>query len=308
MEQLWQGGRRYEQFGPVLRVTNRGENFTYAATVEVRKDFGETLGLRAGYSLTRSADLQNLTSIDVTSNYGSTPVNLHPNRPVRQSSRFDRPHKVVASVHSRLPARLGGTAVSVLYVGQSGVPYSYVYRGDVNGDGFPGPRAASFSNDLLFIPGVPGHFPYAGFGTLAMWSTLYDLEDCLQRQKDRILARNTCSTPWSNQVDLRIGQTVRFRGLSADLTVDLLNVLNLLDSSRGIVHAVNPVVQAFEVRRTAVPFAFPPDPSNPLVAHYVGAARRDRETGGVSAALPYVPEVPSSQWRAQFGARVRVAR
>ena len=308
MEQLWEGGRRYEQFGPVLRVTNRGENFTYAATVEARKDFGQTLGLRAGYSLTRSADLQNLTSIDVTSNYASTPVNLHPNGPVRQSSRFDRPHKVVASAHARILPRFGGTEISVLYVGQSGVPYSYVYKGDVNGDGFPGPRASSLSNDLLFIPDVPGQFPFAGFGSLAMWSTLYELEECLQEQKNRILARNTCSTPWSNQVDLRVAQTVKVRGMSAELTLDLLNVLNLLDSSQGIVYAVNPVVQAFEVRRTALPFSQPPDPSTRLVAHYISSARRDRETGNVRAALPYVPEVPTSQWRAQFGVRVRVAR
>ena len=308
MEELWEGGRRYEQFGPVLRVTNRGENFTYAATIEVRKEFGQTLGLRAGYSLTRSADLQNLTSIDITSNYASTPVNLHPNSPVRQSSRFDRPHKVVASAHARVLPRLGGTEITVLYVGQSGLPYSYVYKGDVNGDGFPGPRASSLSNDLLFIPDVPGQFPFAGFGSLAMWSTLYEIEDCLQEQRNRILARNTCSTPWSNQVDLRLGQTVNGRGFSAELTLDLINVLNLLDSSQGIVYAVNPVVQAFEVRRTAIPFAMPPDPSNPLAAHYVSSARRDRETGRVRAALPYAPEVPTSQWRAQFGVRVRMAR
>ncbi|MYA12491.1 MAG: TonB-dependent receptor [Gemmatimonadetes bacterium] len=298
MEQLWEGGRRYEQFGPVLRVTNRGENFTYAATVEVRKDFGETLGLRAGYSLTRSADLQNLTSIDVTSNYASTPVNLHPNLPVRQSSRFDRPHKVVASAHATILPRFGGTEITVLYVGQSGVPYSYVYKGDVNGDGFPGPRASSLSNDLLYIPDLPSDFPFAGFGSLKMWATLYELEDCLQEQRNRILARNTCSTPWSNQVDIRVAQTVKVRGLSAQLTLDLLNVLNLLDSSQGIVYAVNPVVKAFEVRRTLLPYG--------LGAHYISTAQRNRETGRVLAALPYAPEVPTSQWRAQLG--VRVAR
>ena len=95
---------------------------------------------------------------------------------MRQSSRFDRPHKVVASAHARILPRFGGTEISVLYVGQSGLPYSYVYKGDVNGDGFPGPRASSLSNDLLFIPDEPGQFPFAGFGSLAMWSTLFELE------------------------------------------------------------------------------------------------------------------------------------
>ena len=305
-EQMWMGGRRNDQFGPVIRVTNRGDNFTYAAAFELRKDFGETMGLRAGYSLTRSADLQNLTSIDVTSNYASTPVNSHPNRPVRQRSRFDRPHKVVASAHARILPRFGETEISVLYVGQSGVPYSYAYKGDLNGDGFPGPRASSLSNDLLFIPDALSQFP-GGFATLAQWEDLYGLETCLQEQANRIMARNTCETPWSNQVDLRIAQTIEARGLSAQFTLDLLNVLNLLDSSQGIVHVVNPVIQAFEVRRFANPDVFDPAPGQ-LLARYIGATQRDRETGRVRAALPYAPEVPTSQWRAQFGLRLRVAR
>ena len=308
-EQLWQGGRRSDQFGPILQVTNRDDNLTFAATFELRKDFGETLGLRAGYSVTRSADIQNLTSIDVTSNYASTPVNLHPNRPIRQSSRFDRPHKVIASAHARTPPRFGGTEISVLYVGQSGVPYSYVYKGDINGDGFPGPRASSLSNDLLFVPDVAGRLPGGSFANLVMWSSLYELEDCLKEQGNRILARNTCNTPWSNQVDLRISQNIAARGVSAELTLDLLNILNLLDSSQGIVHVVNPVVQAFEVRRVLLdPLAEAPEPPTALTGHYIGATQRDRETGRLRAALPYVPAVPASQWRAQFGVRLRLER
>ena len=304
-EVLWVGGRRSDLFGPVLQVTNRDDNLTFAATVELRKNFGETLGLRAGYSVTRSADIQNLTSIDVTSNYATTPVNHHPNRPNRQRSRFDRPHKVVASAHTRILPRFGGTEVSVLYVGQSGVPYSYVYRGDVNGDGFPGPRASSLSNDLLFTPDVVSQFPSLGFGTLALWSSLYELEDCLREQQNRIMARNTCDTPWSNQVDLRIAQNIRAGGVAAELTLDVLNVLNLLDSSQGIDYVVNPVIQVADVRRFVIPFA---QPSNELLARYIGATQRDRETGRQRAALPYVPAVPTSQWRAQFGVRVRMAR
>ena len=305
-EVLWQGGRRTDRYGPVLRVTNRGDNFTYAATVELRKDFGQTLGLRVGYSLTRSADLQNLTSIDITSNFASTPVNVHPNLPVRQSSRFDRPEKWVASAHARILPQFGGTDVSLLYVGKSGVPYSYVYRGDVNGDDFPGPRTSSLPNDLIYVNDDISGFPGSQASTI-LWQSLYDLEDCLQRQTIRILARNTCRTPWSNQVDLRVSQRVEARGLSAELSLDLLNVLNLLHSWWGIVHVVNPVVQVFEVRRF-------PEPGSGLMSipvlrsRYIGALQRDRITGEVGAALPYVPEVPTSQWHAQFGLRLRLAR
>lgn len=305
-EVLWEGGRRTDRFGPVLRVTNRGDNFTYAATFELRKDFGETLGLRLGYSLTRSADLQNLTSIDITSNFASTPVNVHPNLPVRQASRFDRPEKWVASAHARILPQFGGTEVSLLYVGQSGVPYSYVYMGDVNGDDFPGTRTSSLSNDLIYVNDEISGFPGSRASTI-LWESLYDLEACLQKQTIRILARNTCRTPWSNQIDLRASQRVEARGVSAELSLDLLNVFNLLHSGWGIVHVVNPVVQVFEVRRFPEPGAG--ITSIPVLrARYIGALERDRITGEVGAALPYVPEVPTSQWRAQFGVRLKLAR
>ena len=306
-ELLWERGRRTDRFGPVLRVTNRGDNFTYAATAEVRKDFGEALALRVGYSLTRSADLQNLTSIDITSNFASTPVNVHPNIPVRQASRFDRPQKWVASAHARIPPRLGGTEISVLYVGQSGVPYSYVYRGDVNGDGFPGIRTSSLSNDLIYITSELTGFPGADNAASDLWRSLYDLEGCLRRQTLRIMARNTCRTPWSHQIDLRISQRLELRGLFTELSLDLLNVLNLVHSGWGIVHVVNPAVQVFEVRRYPEPG--PRVTSIPVLqAHYIGALQRDRFTGNVEAALPYVPEIPTSQWRAQLGFRIGLGR
>ena len=301
-EQLWSGGRISDLFGPVLRIGNRAGNYSYAATIELRKNFGSDLDLRAGYSLTRSSDLQDLLSIDVTSNYATTPINLDPNDPVPQRSRFDRPHKVVASARTRILPRLGGTEISVLYVGQSGVPYSYVYEGDVNGDGFNGPRATGLANDLVYIPERLSDFPGSIVNQI-LWSSLIEEEDCLREQAMRILARNTCETPWSNRVDLRASHNFETRGFSAEVTLDMLNVLNFLNSSWGTVQIANPVVQLFRVRRVVVP-----DRPPRLIARYIGALQRDRATGKVLAARPFAPEVPSSQWRAQLGVRVSLGR
>ena len=301
-EKLFAGGRVSDLFGPVLRVGNRDGNYSYAATIELRKDFGSVLALRAGYSLTRSVDLQDLLSIDVTSNYATTPIDLHPNDPTPQRSRFDRPHKVVASARTRLLPRFGGTGISMMYVGQSGVPYSYVYEGDVNGDGFNGPRASRLANDLIYIPAASYDLP-TNFVSQILWETLLEVEECLREQWARILARNTCQTPWSHQLDLRVSQTVEARGFSAEMTLDMLNVLNLLNSSWGVVQIANPVVHLFRVRRPDVDLGI-----DPLVARYIGAMRRDRETGKVRAARPFAPEVPTSQWRAQLGVRVSLGR
>ncbi|MDE2986149.1 MAG: TonB-dependent receptor [Gemmatimonadota bacterium] len=298
-EQLWVGGRISDLFGPVLRVGNRDGNYSYAATVELRKDFGNALAVRAGYSLTRSSDLQDLLSIDVTSNYATTPIGRHPNDPASQRSRFDRPHKVVASARMRLLPRFGGTEISTIYVGQSGVPYSYVYDGDVNGDGFNGPRAAGLANDLIYVPRSSRELPSL-FVSQIIWAGFLEEEECVREQWARILARNTCHTPWSHRMDLRVSQRVDVRGFKADLTLDMLNVLNFLNSSWGVVQVANPVVQLFRVRRDIE--------TGELMAQYIGALQRDRVTGKVRAARPVAPEVASSQWRAQLGMRVSLAR
>ena len=122
-----------------------------------------------------------------------------------------------------------------------------------------------------------------------------------------ILARNTCDTPRSHQLDLRVSQTIAARAISADVTLDLINVLNLLDSSWGIVQVSNPVVQLFRARRPDIdPFSN----SDPLWVYYIGALRRDPEAEGIGVrgVQPYAPEVPGSQWRAQLGVRVRLGR
>ena len=331
-DQLWQGGTASDLFGPVLRVGNHhGDisfrpkaNFAYAATAELRKDFGDAATIRAGYSLTRSADMQDLLSLDVTSNYATTPVNFNPNNPPRQPSRFDRPHKVVASVRARILPQRWGTEIGVLYSGQSGAPYSYVYGGDVNGDGFPGPRAANLSNDLIFVPAtskIPG-----AFVTQLFWDRLFKADECLQAQvtevteegegeeedetylAGRIMARNACRAPWSNRLDLRIAQTVRVKGIAGELSLDLLNVLNLVNSSWGLVQTTNPVVQLFRVYRHQ-PISGPGQPEiGDLRLVYIGGTQRDRATGEVTAARPLAPEVQSSQWRAQIGLRLSAIR
>ncbi|MCE2398752.1 MAG: hypothetical protein J4F34_06940 [Gemmatimonadetes bacterium] len=85
-------------------------------------------------------------------------------------------------------------------------------------------------------------------------------------------------------------------------------MLNLVNSSWGLVQTTNPVVQLFRVYRRE-PIAVPGQPSvGELRLVYIGGTQRDRETGEVRAARPLAPEVPSSQWRAQIGLRLSAIR
>jgi hypothetical protein len=63
---------------------------------------------------------------------------------------------------------------------------------------------------------------------------------CLQRQRGRILARNSCRAPWVNTSNLSVRQSLPAIGGNAlSLQVELFNVLNLLDRSWGLLDVPN---------------------------------------------------------------------
>lgn len=294
--------------GQVILLTNRSENFSYALSARLRKQFGTSLAVDVGYAYNRSADLQSLASLDAVANFGSTAIERDPNAPQRQPSLYDRPHKLVASATAALSERIG-TRFSVLYVGQSGRPYSYVYAADINADGYPElGQALDLANDLIYVNESQFDFPSqrsAASGIL--FEQLVLQEPCLQQSRLRIMSRNSCRTPFTHQIDFRVAQPIRFGKVNLDVMLDILNVLNIFNPDWGQVQAVNPVVQAIDVPGRAErgdDFSVLPEIDDPLEARYVGAIQRG-ETGGIRAVRPYVPEMGASQWQAQLGIRLR---
>ncbi len=296
-----------DAFGQVMLVGNRSENFSYALSARLRKQFGDRIAVDAGYAFNRSADLQSLASLDATANFGFTAIEGDPNRPQRQPSLYDRPHKMVASATAALSERWGGARISLLYVGQSGQPYSYVYSSDLNADGYSGiGQALDLTNDLIYVPEGASSFPGGRTGLSGvLFEQLVAQEPCLQASRLRILSRNACRTPWSHQLDLRVTQGLRLGGIQVDVMLDVLNVFNLINRDWGQVQAVNPVVQLLRAdgRVEVGDLSTFPEVDDPLEARFIGQLQR--EGGGIRAALPYVPQMGPSQWQAQFGIRLR---
>lgn len=294
-----------ESFSQVILGENRSDNFAYAVSARLRKSWGSHFAIDAGYSFNRSADTQSLSSLDATSNFGFTAIEGDPNSPTRQPSLFDRPHKVVLNLSAGFE-RFGGTRISVLYIGQSGRPYSYVYLGDVNADGYPGNgQALDLTNDLISVSEGVFDFPARGVSGF-LFQQLAAAEPCLDSNRLRILSRNACRVPWSNQVDLRVTQDIRVGTANLQVIVDVLNVLNLIDSDWGQVQTVNPVVQLLRVTgriEDDAVFDDVPEVEDPLQVRYIGPVRRGEE-GGFRAVRPFAPDIGPSQWQAQFGVRL----
>src|SRR5256884_4219562 len=92
-----------------------------------------------------------------------------------------------------------------MYVGRSGTPYSYVYVGDANADGYPN-RSGSVrgENDLVYVPRNPSDILLQ---TASQWAALdayISGEPCLEAARGSILKRNACQEPWRHIVNARL--------------------------------------------------------------------------------------------------------
>jgi hypothetical protein len=285
----------YEQ---VLVARNESEDWAFAFTAEMRGKLTERVAFQTGYSFAKSYDRMSLVSADMISNFGFNPTNFDPNRSQVITSNFDRPHKIVLSIYGSPFPGLDDTQFSILYTGQSGLPFTYVYRGDLNGDGYPGLGPAfDRTNDAIYVPEVATEVP----GSFALWQLLGDAlnnDECLMANVGKIMERNSCRAPWQNRLDLRVSHTVDALGAEIRLEGDLINVLNLMNRNCGNIESINPVVSLIEPlgRREG---------SNELVSGWAGSVLPFRgEDGGLKASDPWSIVTPDSQWQAQFGIRV----
>jgi hypothetical protein len=221
--------------GSVIDVGETNRGYTYSLTGQVQRPFRSGWDFSLAYTYTQARDVNPLGSSTAFSNWSFNQTADDPNNPGLRRSDNEIPHRVVATTSYRLNLiPRAATDLSLVYVGQSGSPYSYRYNGDVNGDGSTG-------NDLVYVPRNAGEINWSASTTIPAaqaWQNLNAfIEDtpCLAAARGRIVRRNACRTPWTNRIDFRVAQNLStFRGQTAQVTLDILNVANLLNSEWGL--------------------------------------------------------------------------
>ncbi|MCC6398709.1 MAG: hypothetical protein IT282_16965, partial [Bacteroidetes bacterium] len=179
---------------------------------------------------------------------------VQPNEPHLGFSSFDRSTRIVAALGYQWELFPGHTtSIGFVYNGASGMPFSYVYDGDLNGDG-------ETLNDLFYIPGSTSEIYLVNeangvfYPTVEHYQQLFNFitrDEYLSTHRGRYAERNGPRTPWTHQVDLKIGQSVPLAsGHRLEFQAEILNVLNLLDAGWGIVeyvpYGVVPILQIYQ--------------------------------------------------------------
>jgi hypothetical protein len=217
-------GRINPTFSDVILLRNTDEGNTWMLTSQLERRFNRGWFARGAYSYGRS----NSVSDGTNSTARSTWINVYTagdiNNPPVAISNFDVRHRVVLSGSYVVDLPVADLTLSMYYNGQTGRPYSYNFGSDMNGDG-------ASTNDLLYYPRESEVTV-----TNATYAQLVDFLEgggCQDVAPGGIVQRNTCRAPWVNTLDFRAAVDVPIGRFRPEFTVDVLNLLNLFDSSAG---------------------------------------------------------------------------
>jgi outer membrane receptor protein involved in Fe transport len=231
----------------IYDLTNSDKDYSYNITGGIQRSFRNNFEGSLYYTYSQARDVQSTLNSTANSNFNQgrdvadtiTKHNL-------ARSKWEQPHRIVASGTYAFPTK---TDVSFIYNGAIGAPFDYTYTGasgslgDLNADGRAG-------NDLVYIPTDVFNVEEIAFSattnaTVAQQQEAFDkfIEDheCLDKQRGRIMERNSCRSEWQHVVNVSVRQslpylpsirTIGTQNLSIQL--DIFNFTNLLNKKWGL--------------------------------------------------------------------------
>lgn len=180
--------RLQPDWGVVREVDGRGSSWTGQLTGGVVGILGKNTLLGLTYTYGRSWNRAGSVPVPggAAASAGADPLRLE-----WGPSDFDRRHSFQLILTDRLTQDLRVSAVGQL---GSGLPFTPLVAGDVNGDGTYNDRA------FVFAPG-PGADVAGGMARL-LEDAPGGVRECLRRQVGTIAGRNSCRSAWWSSLDL----------------------------------------------------------------------------------------------------------
>ncbi|RQO74908.1 hypothetical protein DBR43_05885 [Pedobacter sp. KBW06] len=297
-------GKVSSTFTNVLLLQNTNKGSSYTLTGQLSKSFDFGLSLMGAYTYGKSEDVNSAANSTAFSNWQFNQIVNDANNPPLSFSNFDLRHRIVSSLSYGVnygKNKTFGTSISMIYVGRSGSPFTYLYNGDLNGDG-------ANANDLIYIPRTASEVklvPFytrnasnqvviaAGSATPAeQWTALDKFisnDPYLSKHRGEYAERNTAKMPWEHQFDLRVmqdlGGMIGSTKNRLQLSLDIINFGNLLNKDWGRKYFVT-------------------NGANTII-NYNTTQSSDRGFNFKAPAgdLPYNVSQFDSRWQAQIGVR-----
>ncbi|NUM81311.1 TonB-dependent receptor [bacterium] len=227
-------------------IDNTSAGYNYSITTQFRKMF--PFGLNSGIAYTYMQAKSKMKSTEIASVlWTENPVQGDPNKPELSYSEFGQRHRIVGhgtyrhkwnERHATSIGLVFEIAEGNTFLGAGGNRYSFLYAGDVNGDG-------SASNDLIYIPRDASEITFddipGGMTAAEQWdafNAFIEQDDYLKKHRGKIAERFGAVNPWYSNIDLKILQEVTLKSAKANhtfqISFDILNLGNFINSNWGV--------------------------------------------------------------------------
>lgn len=235
------GGPTGGGFADVYLLTNTSKGEQHGLTLSLNRPLKNHWGAGLAWTRSHATEVAPMTSSTAGSLYGLRAV-YNPNEDVASTSNTDTKDKLVANFSTEWTfIRNAKTRLDLTYIGQTGHAFSWVFKGDANGDGFT-------DNDLFYMPTGPND-PKVRWNSTAERDQFFAdaAANGLSKYSGTVVPRNAATSPWNNTLDLSITQDIpgAWR-LKPQLVLQCVNFGNLLNSKWGLLEEV-----PFSYKRTA---------------------------------------------------------
>lgn len=233
-------------YADVLELTNTSKGYAYNFTAQINKPASHGWSGMIAYTFGHSYSITDGTSSVAYSNWRYAYSTNGLNNLDLAHNNFDMGSRIVGFVSKQFKYAGNhlGTTISLVYTGQSGLPFSYLYSKDILGDDVTAGNNGT-ANTMVYLPKTPQEANFVDIknsnGTVKTsaaqeWTDFMNFAHANKYLNDHLgqnVTRNGSRTPWENHFDIRIAENI-FAGVHRlDITFDMLNVGNLLDKNSG---------------------------------------------------------------------------
>lgn len=239
-------------FSNVYLLTNTHQGYRYSLTAQIHKKYNFGVDFMAAYTYGTAKDISNGIRNSMESNWQLNQA-INPNNPGLAYSNFDIRHRIITSAtYTHHWNKTQESFVSLVFTGQSGNPFTYVYLKDISN--------AGQQVSLAYIPKDEADAHLVANGSVSAHDQWVAMDEYLKNNKylnsrrGKYTERNGARTPWNNRLDIRLAHNINFftggktvapgipvtkvKKHTMQITFDIINFTHLLNPNWGNVYFV----------------------------------------------------------------------
>ena len=224
--------------------TNSDKGRIWNATLKAQKTWGQGFYTSLAYNYLDSKDVNSIEAEITGDAFAGNAISGNANDDVLSYSKYGNKHRFVGVASQKFEYgrdNKWATTISTFFEYARGGRFSYTYGGDINNDG-------SNFNDLIYIPSREevGQMQFSGPGQAEAFEQFIRQDDYLSDNRGSYAERYGALSPWRSRWDIKILQDFNFNPGKGNkntiqLSIDVLNFGNLLNSNWGVVEVPNSI-------------------------------------------------------------------